>query len=83
VRRRVAASAAGAAALLGALLVAAPANASNDPLLPDQWGAWIINAPAAWQTATGTGVVVAVIDSGSGPHPDLDANLLPGTDLRA
>jgi len=81
VLRRLAAAAT-AAVLCGSLLLAAPAAASSDPLLPEQWGAWAINAPAAWQTATGTGVVVAVVDSGSGPHPDLDANLLPGTDLR-
>lgn len=78
--RRVAAGA--AVWLVGALLVASPAAASSDPLMPEQWGAWVVNAPAAWLTATGTGVVVAVVDSGSGPHPDLDANLLPGTDLR-
>lgn len=81
--RRLAAAAAGAAPLLGALLVAAPVAASGDPLLSEQWGTWAINAPVAWQTATGAGVVVAVVDSGSGPHPDLDANLLPGTDLRS
>ena len=76
------ATAAAAASLCGSLLLAAPAAASSDPLLPEQWGAWVVNAPAAWATATGTGVVVAVVDSGSGPHPDLDANLLPGSDLR-
>jgi len=81
VRRRVAAAL--AASLLAAFLAAGTATAADDPLLPDQWGLWTINAPTAWASSTGTGVVVAVIDSGSGPHPDLDANLLPGTDLRA
>lgn len=35
-----------------------------------------IDAPAAWKTARGTGVVVGVIDSGIDPnHPDLQNNL--------
>lgn len=81
-RRALASAAASAVAFTGSLVAAVPARAAADPLLPDQWGTWAINAPAAWATATGDGVVVAVVDSGSGPHPDLDANLLPGTDLR-
>jgi serine protease len=40
-----------------------------------------INAPAAWDKATGAGVVVAVIDTGITPHTDLDANILPGYDF--
>ncbi|HAG67929.1 MAG TPA: peptidase S8, partial [Acidimicrobium sp.] len=31
-----------------------------------------------WSITRGAGVIVAVIDSGSGPHPDLDANLDAG-----
>ena len=37
--------------------------------------------PGAWDIATGTGVVVAVIDTGITAHPDLDANILPGYDF--
>jgi serine protease len=40
-----------------------------------------VNAPVAWDTATGSGVVVAVIDTGSRPHADLAANLIPGYDF--
>lgn len=40
-----------------------------------------INLPTAWDTATGTGVVVAVIDTGVRSHVDLAANLLPGYDF--
>ncbi|MFZ3219811.1 MAG: S8 family serine peptidase, partial [Rhodoferax sp.] len=40
-----------------------------------------INLPTAWDTATGTGVVVAVIDTGVRSHVDLTANLLPGYDF--
>lgn len=40
-----------------------------------------IRAPAAWDVATGEGVVVAVLDTGITPHPDLDDNMLPGYDF--
>ncbi|MDR2823842.1 MAG: S8 family peptidase [Prevotellaceae bacterium] len=61
-------------------------------LYPNQWGlnnigqnggiAGIdINAPEAWQLATGTNVKVAVIDEGVNlTHSDLISNLLPGYD---
>ena len=39
------------------------------------------NLPAAWDSATGTGVVVAVLDTGYRPHADLAANVLPGYDF--
>lgn len=41
-----------------------------------------INAPSAWDISTGTGAVVADLDTGILPaHPDLVANLLPGYDF--
>ena len=40
-----------------------------------------INLPPAWDKSTGTGVVVAVIDTGYRPHVDLAANILPGYDI--
>ncbi|MGH8028031.1 MAG: S8 family serine peptidase, partial [Pseudoxanthomonas sp.] len=41
-----------------------------------------INAPGAWDYSTGTGVVVAVLDTGILPaHPDQPINLLPGYDF--
>ena len=39
-----------------------------------------INAAGAWASSTGTGVVVAVLDGGYQPHPDLTANLLTDND---
>ena len=54
------------------------AASGNDPLLDQQWGLTAIGAPSVWKITRGAGITVAVIDSGSGPHPDLDANLDAG-----
>ena len=54
------------------------AASGSDPLLDKQWGLTAIGAPSVWKITRGAGVTVAVIDSGSGPHPDLDANLDAG-----
>jgi len=43
------------------------------------WGLRAINVESAWTTATGNGVVVAVIDTGvDGTHPDLQGQLVEG-----
>jgi subtilisin family serine protease len=49
----------------------------NDPEYADQWGLPKINAPAAWDTTTGSsGVVIAVVDAGIDPtHADLSGQL--------
>ena len=69
--------------LIGALLQPGTASAApvNDPLYSQQWGLTKIGAEQAWAITRGAGVTVAVIDSGSGPHPDLDANLDQGVNL--
>lgn len=36
----------------------------NDPLFPRQWNLRAVQAPAAWDVTTGTGVTVAVLDTG-------------------
>lgn len=36
----------------------------NDPLYPQQWNMAMVGAPEAWNYATGSGVIVAVIDTG-------------------
>ena len=54
------------------------AATGGDPLLDQQWGLTAIGAPSVWKITRGAGITVAVIDSGSGPHPDLDANLDAG-----
>lgn len=57
----------------------------NDAQYAQQWhlsdAVGGIRAPAAWDRARGTGVVVAVIDTGVRLHADLNANLLPGYDF--
>jgi serine protease len=40
-----------------------------------------LNAPPAWDKSTGTGVTVAVIDTGYRPHADLAANIVGGYDF--
>ncbi len=40
-----------------------------------------LNLPAAWDITTGTGVTVAVLDTGYRPHPDLAANIVGGYDF--
>jgi type VII secretion-associated serine protease mycosin len=52
--------------------------AANDPLLAQQWGIFATGTDRVWAVTTGKGVTVAVVDSGSGPHPDLAENLLTG-----
>ena len=56
---------------------------TNDPLSSLQWGYGQIKAPPAWAAGyQGSGVVVAVLDTGADlAHPDLAPNLVPGTDL--
>ena len=50
--------------------------ASNDPGFPSQWGMSKIGAPMAWDTARGSSVKVAVVDSGVDlDHPDLVGRL--------
>jgi len=57
----------------------------TDPRYTDQWhyyeAAGGLRLPAAWDVSTGSGVVVAVIDTGYRPHADLSGQLLPGYDF--
>jgi serine protease len=57
----------------------------NDTLYPNQWHYYEasggINLPPAWDKQTGSGIVVAVLDTGYTEHSDLLDNILPGYDF--
>ncbi len=57
----------------------------TDSRYNEQWHYFEANGglrlPAAWDNSTGTGVTVAVIDTGYRAHADLAGNLLPGYDF--
>lgn len=57
----------------------------NDPGYAQQWGfngaTAGIRAETAWNTTSGAGAVVAVLDTGITNHADLNANILPGYDF--
>ena len=66
-------------------LIQYPLMTPTDPRYAEQWhygtGTGGLRATAAWDSATGSGVVVAVIDTGYRAHPDLSGNILPGYDF--
>jgi thermitase len=70
-----------ASVLVAALaMVALPAAAANDPLLDQQWALRQIAAPAAWTSATGTGVRIGIVDTGVElDHEDLAAHIVAHT----
>lgn len=63
-------------------LSAAPVGAATtDPYRPQQWGLDRIQAEQAWPVSNGSGVTVAVVDTGVDlTHPDLQANLVTFSD---
>jgi serine protease len=62
----------------------APASFTNDPCAGRQWALTRIKAPQAWSVTKGSGVTVAVVDTGADfNHPDLAPNLIakPGSNM--
>lgn len=54
-------------------------STTNDPYYSKGWHLPKIGTPTAWQTSSGSNVVIAILDSGVDPdHPDLAAKLVPG-----
>jgi subtilisin family serine protease len=69
-------------ALLVCLAAATAAFAAADPLRSQQWALDQIEADAAHSTSTGSGAVVAVLDTGVlGSHEDLAGRLVAGHDF--
>lgn len=67
------------ALVLGLVGAAGASTAVNDPLWSQQWGPQQVRAPQAWATSTGSGEVIAVVDSGVDlSHPDLAGKLVGG-----
>jgi serine protease len=66
-------------------LIMRTALTPNDPSYSQQWGFFSatagIRANTAWDLATGTGIRVAVLDTGSTSHPDLNTNTIAGYDF--
>ncbi|MDQ4084870.1 MAG: S8 family serine peptidase [Actinomycetota bacterium] len=67
----------------GVVLATAPtlpsAADTSDPFRDRQWGLDQVRAEQAWPTSTGSGTVVAVVDTGVDlAHPDLQGQLVPG-----
>ena len=62
-----------------------PTLTPNDTSYSQQWGYQDadagIRANQAWDVATGTGIIVAVLDTGITSHSDLNANIVAGYDF--
>ena len=83
-RRLTAAATAGlfALGLPAAPAFAEPAPLQGDSVRADEWHLGTLNVAEAWTYSSGSGVTVAVIDSGvDADHPDLQGQELPGLDL--
>jgi len=62
-----------------------PLLTPNDSQYTNQWHYYDatggIRAPQAWDLSNGSGVTVAVLDTGYRPHADLNANIVAGYDF--
>lgn len=60
-------------------MLAKPAGTANDPYFTSAWHLPKVGAPTAWDVSAGSGVIIAILDSGvDAAHPDLAPQLVPG-----
>src|SRR5947208_7255691 len=60
-----------------AMALSSTAFASNDPLFAQQWGLAQIGAASAWNSSTGAGISVGIVDTGVDlQHEDLAGQIL-------
>lgn len=57
------------------------AATASDPGVPSLWALTNLRAYDAWDTATGRGVTIGVVDTGFANHPDLDSKVIGGYDF--
>ncbi len=70
-------------ALAGVLVLPAVPAAAADRIRDQQWQVTYLKLAEAHRITTGSGVSVAVVDTGVARHPDLARNLQRGTDVIA
>lgn len=59
-----------------------PSYVANDPYAGSSWHIGKIGANTAWDTSEGSGIVIAILDSGvDSSHPDLSPNIVAGWNL--
>lgn len=60
-------------------MILKPDATANDPYYGSAWHLPKIGAPAAWDTASGRAIIIAILDSGvDASHPDLAGKLVAG-----
>ncbi len=54
----------------------------SDPYYSNSWALPKIQAPSSWDSVNGSGVIIAILDTGvDSTHPDLAPNMVPGWNM--